>query len=63
LIEIDPDPTALTDLATVVLRGPAGELLPRLVEAVRARGGPVPYEPVPYEPVAYEPVPHETGSL
>ena len=38
LIEIDPDPTALTDLATVVLRGPAGELLPRLVEAVRARG-------------------------
>ncbi len=37
LIEIDPDPTALTDLATVVLRGPAGELLPRLVEAVRGR--------------------------
>ena len=39
LIEIDPDPTALTDLATVVLRGPAGELLPRLAEAVRGRRG------------------------
>ena len=37
LIEVDPDPTALTDLATVVLRGPAGEVLPALVEAVRAR--------------------------
>lgn len=37
LIEIDPDPTALTALAAVVLRGPAGELLPRLAEAVRAR--------------------------
>ncbi|MDA1061666.1 MAG: NAD-dependent deacylase [Chloroflexi bacterium] len=58
LIEIDPEPTALTDLATVVLRGPAGELLPRLVEAVGARGGPEPYQPVPCEPM-----PHETGSL
>jgi len=37
LIEVDPDPTALTDLATVVLRGPAGELLPRLVGALRLR--------------------------
>ena len=37
LIEIDPDPTALTHIATVILRGPAGELLPRLVDAVRAR--------------------------
>ena len=37
LIEIDPDPTALTAIATVILRGPAGELLPRLVDAVRAR--------------------------
>ena len=37
LIEIDPDPTALTALASVVLRGPAGELLPRLVEGVRER--------------------------
>lgn len=37
LIEIDPDPTALTAIAAVILRGPAGELLPRLVEAVRER--------------------------
>ena len=39
LIEIDPDPTALSELAAVVLRGPAGEVLPALVDAVRARRG------------------------
>ncbi len=39
LIEVDPDPTALTELATVVLRGPAGEILPELVAAVRIRLG------------------------
>lgn len=39
LIEVDPEPTALSDVAAVVLRGPAGELLPALAEAVRARAG------------------------
>ena len=37
LIEVDPEPTALSELATVVLRGPSGEVLPRLVDAVRER--------------------------
>ena len=37
LIEIDPEPTALSDWATVILRGPSGEVLPQLVEAVRER--------------------------
>jgi NAD-dependent deacetylase len=36
LIEVDPEPTALSALATVTLRGPAGDLLPRLLAAVRA---------------------------
>ena len=39
LIEVDPEPTALSDLATVVLRGPAGEILPLLLHAVRERIG------------------------
>jgi hypothetical protein len=38
LIEIDLDPTSLTSLAMVALRGAAGELLPRLVESLRLRG-------------------------
>lgn len=37
LIEIDPEPTALSDLATLTLRGPAGEVLPLLLRAVRER--------------------------
>ena len=37
LIEVDPDPTSLSELATVVLRGPAGEALLQLVDAVRGR--------------------------
>jgi NAD-dependent deacetylase len=37
LIEVDPEPTAISDLATVILRGPSGEVLPRLVEAVKLR--------------------------
>ena len=37
LIEIDPEPTALTQDATVVLRGRAGDILPGLVGAVVAR--------------------------
>jgi NAD-dependent deacetylase len=39
LIEIDPEPTALSDLASIVLRAPAGEALPLLLQAVRARFG------------------------
>ncbi len=35
LIEVNPEPTALTDLATIVVRMPSGEALPRIVEAVR----------------------------
>jgi NAD-dependent deacetylase len=37
LIEVNPEPTPLTPLAAVVLRGPSGDVLPQLVEAVRAR--------------------------
>jgi len=37
LIEIDPEPTALSELARVALRGPAGEMLPLLLRAVRER--------------------------
>ncbi len=36
LIEINPEPTPLTPLAAVVLRGPSGEVLPALAAAVRA---------------------------
>ena len=35
LIEINPEPTPLTPLAAVALRGASGEILPALVEAVR----------------------------
>lgn len=37
LIEIDPEPTALSDLVEYTLRGPAGEVLPRLADAVLRR--------------------------
>ncbi|MGE3857481.1 MAG: NAD-dependent deacetylase, partial [Dehalococcoidia bacterium] len=37
VIEVNPEPTALTDLATIVVRMPSGEALPRLVRAVRRR--------------------------
>lgn len=37
LIEVNPEPSALTDIATVVIAGPSGEILPRLVEATRER--------------------------
>jgi len=30
VIEVNPEPSALADRATVALRGPAGEILPRL---------------------------------
>ncbi len=36
LIEVNPEPTPLTPLAAIVLRGPSGELLPELLAAVRA---------------------------
>ncbi len=35
LIEINPDDTPLTGIATVALRGPSGEVLPKLVERLR----------------------------
>jgi NAD-dependent deacetylase len=35
LIEVNPYESELSDLARVVLRGPAGEALPRIVDAVR----------------------------
>jgi NAD-dependent deacetylase len=37
LIEVNPEPTPLTPLAAIALRGPSGDVLPRLVEAIRAR--------------------------
>ena len=37
LIEVNPEPTPLSRLATEVLRGASGEALPRLAEAVRVR--------------------------
>ena len=37
LIEINPEPTPLTEVASEVLRGPSGEVLPALVDAVRER--------------------------
>ena len=37
LIEVNPEPTPLSELSTVVLRGPSGDVLPPLVEAVRER--------------------------
>jgi NAD-dependent deacetylase len=40
LIEINPEPTPLTEVASIVLRGPSGEVLPRLVDAVRERCSP-----------------------
>jgi NAD-dependent deacetylase len=36
LIEINPEPTALTEYCAVVLRGPAGEVMPALLERVVA---------------------------
>jgi NAD-dependent deacetylase len=39
VVEVNPEPTALTSIADVSLRGPAGEVLPRLIGAVRARRG------------------------
>ena len=36
LVEVNPHDSELTPLATIVLRGPAGVVLPRLVAAVRA---------------------------
>ena len=38
VVEINPDATPLTDHADHVLRGPAGEVLPALVDGVRAEG-------------------------
>ena len=37
LIEINPEPTPLTELATAVIPGPSGEVLPAIVELIRAR--------------------------
>ena len=37
LIEVNPEPTPLSEIAEIVLRAPSGEVLPALVEAVRAR--------------------------
>jgi NAD-dependent deacetylase len=35
IIEINPEPTALSPLADIELRGPAGELLPQLLQVLR----------------------------
>ena len=36
LIEVNPEPTPLSDIATVIVRGPSGEALPAIVDAARA---------------------------
>jgi len=40
LIEVNPEQTPLTDLATIVVRLPSGEALPRIVQSVRRRLAP-----------------------
>ncbi|HEX8271128.1 MAG TPA: NAD-dependent deacylase [Longimicrobiaceae bacterium] len=35
IVEINPEPSGITPVADVFLRGPAGEILPRLLEGVR----------------------------
>jgi NAD-dependent deacetylase len=35
LIEVNPEPTELSEVANAVLRGPAGMVLPQLVDRVR----------------------------
>jgi len=40
LIEINPEPTPLTEVATAVIPGPSGEVLPSIVERLRERRGP-----------------------
>ncbi len=37
LVEVNPEPTPLTGYAEVSCRGPAGDILPELISAVRAR--------------------------
>ncbi|CAI8043179.1 NAD-dependent protein deacylase 2, partial [Geodia barretti] len=37
VIEVNPGPTQLTHAANVAINGPAGELLPKIVESVRRR--------------------------
>jgi len=37
LIEVNPEPTPLTDFATVAIPGPSGAVLPAVVERIRAR--------------------------
>ncbi len=39
LIEVNPNASAITSLAALWLDGPAGEILPQLVAAIRARRG------------------------
>jgi NAD-dependent deacetylase len=36
VIEVNPNPSRITPLAHIFLQGPSGEILPRLVDAVRA---------------------------
>ena len=36
IIEVNPQPTGMTSLVDVALRGPAGEILPRLLELMQA---------------------------
>jgi len=39
IIEVNPHPSAITPLADIFLQGPAGEVLPRLVDALAAVSG------------------------
>lgn len=39
VVEVNPEPTELSDRFDLVLRGPSGRILPRLVERIRERRG------------------------
>lgn len=39
MIEVNPFETELTDVARIVVRGPAGDALPRIVAAARRLAG------------------------
>ena len=40
LIEFNPEPTSLTPYCDLIIRGPAGELLPRMVKLVEEKAWP-----------------------
>jgi NAD-dependent deacetylase len=39
VIEVNPEPSGITPLATLYLQGPGGEILPELLTKLSRRGG------------------------